>query len=91
MFEPKNVGEALEVENWLIAMQEDLNQFTWSDVWDLVTRPKDTSVIGTKWIYKNKSDGNGVVVRNKARLLAQGYTQVEGIDFDETFTLVARL
>ncbi|XP_075657613.1 uncharacterized protein LOC142627619 [Castanea sativa] len=59
--------------------------------WELVPRPKDTHVIGTKWIFKNKTNEDGEVVRNKSRLVAQGYTQVEGVDFDESFTLVARL
>ena len=57
----------------------------------MVLRPKDTYVIGTKWIFKNKTDEDGEVVRNKSRLVAQGYTQVEGIDFDESFALLARL
>ena len=48
-------------------------------------------MIGTKWIFKNKSDEHGIVIRNKSRLVAQGYTQVEGIDLDETFAPVARL
>jgi len=60
-------------------------------VWDLVPRPEGMNVIGTKWIYKNKSDENGTMTRNKARLVAQGYTQVEGLNFDETFAHVARL
>ena len=54
-------------------------------------RPKDVNVIRTKWIFKNKMDENGVIVRNKVRLVAQGFKQIEGIDFDETFALVARL
>ena len=57
----------------------------------MVPRPKDTHVIGTRWIFKNKTDENDEIVRNKSRLEAQGYTQVEGIDFDESFTPVARL
>ena len=57
----------------------------------LVPRPKDVNVIGTKWILKNKMDANGVIVRNKARLVAQGFKQIEGINFDETFALVERL
>ena len=60
-------------------------------MWDLVPRPDNVNVIGTKWIYKNKSDEKGTVTRNKARLVAQGYTQVEGLDFEETFAPVARL
>jgi len=85
------VKEALTDEFWIEAMREELNQFKRSEVWDLVPRPYDINVIGTKWIYKNKSDENGTVTRNKARLVVQGYTQVEGLDFDETFALVARL
>jgi len=72
-------------------MQEELNQFKRSEVWDLVPRPEGINVIGTKWIYKYKSDENGTVTRNKAKLVAQGYTQIEGLDFDETFAPVARL
>jgi hypothetical protein len=72
-------------------MQEELNQFKRSEVWDLVPRPEGFNVIGTKWIFKYKSDEKGIVTRNKARLVAQGYTQVEGLDFDETFAPVARL
>ncbi|CAL2254329.1 unnamed protein product [Prunus armeniaca] len=72
-------------------MQEDLNQFVKNDVWYLVPKPTNTNVIGTKWIFKNKTDEQGNVVRNKAKLVAQGYTQIKGIDFDETFAPVARL
>ena len=57
-------------------------------MWDLVLRPEGLNVIGTKWIYKNKSDEKGIVTRNKSRLVAQGYTQIEGLDFDETFAPV---
>lgn len=60
-------------------------------MWQLVPRSYHTNVIGTKWVFKNKTDESGNVVRNKARIVAQGYTQVEGIDFDETFVPVARL
>ncbi|KAK2426944.1 putative mitochondrial protein [Trifolium repens] len=90
-FEPKNVKEALTDEFWIEAMQEELNQFKRSEVWDLVPRPDKVNVIGTKWIFKNKSDEKGVITRNKARLVTQGYTQIEGLDFEETFAPVARL
>ena len=60
-------------------------------MWELVPRPKGVNVIGIKWIFKNKSDEHGTVIRNKLRLVAQGYTQMEGVDFDETFAPVARL
>ncbi|XP_024177901.1 uncharacterized protein LOC112183800 [Rosa chinensis] len=91
LIEPKNIKEALLDDDWISAMQEELNQFTRNDVWYLVPRPRDCNVIGTKWIFKNKSDEKGNVIRNKARLVAQGYSQIEGLDFDETFAPVARL
>ena len=72
-------------------MQKELNQFEKNDVWYLTPRLKDHPVIGTKWIFRNKMDESGVVIRNKARLVAQDYNQEEGIDFDETFAPVARL
>ena len=68
-----------------------MNQFERNEVWDLIERPKDHPIIETKWVFRNKLDENGVVTRNKARLVAKGYNQEEGIDFDETFVLVARL
>ena len=83
--------EALKYENWVESMHQELHQFVRNDVWELVPRPKNTHVIGTKWILKDKTDKDGEVVRNKSRLVAQGYTQVEGIDFDESFSPVARL
>jgi hypothetical protein len=57
----------------------------------LVERPKNHNVIGTKWVFRNKENEDGIVVKNKSRLVSQGYTQVEGLDFDETFAPVARL
>ena len=60
-------------------------------MWELVPRPEGVNVIGTKWIFKNKFDEHGIVIRNKSRLVAQGYTQVEGVDFDETFAPISRL
>jgi len=89
--EPKKIEDACDDEFWLIAMHEELNQFIRNDVWELVPRPKDQTVIGTKWVFRNKLDESGQVVRNKARLVAQGYNQEEGIDFDETYAPVARL
>ncbi|KAK1694357.1 hypothetical protein QYE76_011054 [Lolium multiflorum] len=92
MVEPLKVNDALEDPDWLIAMQEELNNFKRNDVWTLMKRPDHCrNVIGTKWVFKNKQDEHGIVIRNKARLVAQGYSQVEGVDFGETFALVARL
>ena len=91
ILEPKDVVSALEDSYWIMAMQDELSQFNRNHVWDLVPKPKDHSIIGTKWIFRNKLDEDGNVVRNKARLVAQGYSQEEGIDYDETFAPVARL
>jgi hypothetical protein len=77
--------------DWILAMQEELNNFTRNQVWELVERPKNKNVIGTKWVYQNKQDEHGIVVKNKARLVAKGYCQVEGMYYGETFALVARL
>jgi len=72
-------------------MQEELNQFQRNDVWDLVPKPQQKNIIGTKWVFRNKLNEQGEVVRNKARLVAQGYSQQEDIDYTETFAPVARL
>jgi hypothetical protein len=71
-------------------MEEELNNFKRNEVWELVPRPKQ-NVIGTKWVFRNKQDEFGVVTKNKASLVGKGYTQVEGLDFGETYALVARL
>ena len=72
-------------------MQDELNQFQRNEVWCLVPRPSHQYVIGTKWVFRNKMNEDGIVTRNKARLVALGYSQEEGIDFEETFAPVARL
>ncbi|GJY20517.1 putative ribonuclease H-like domain-containing protein, partial [Tanacetum coccineum] len=66
-------------------MQEELLQFKLQKVWVLVDLPKGKRAIGTKWIFRNKKDKRGIVIKNKARLVAQGYTQEEGIDYEEVF------
>src|ERR1700733_3195429 len=72
-------------------MNEELEQTEKNDTWELVPRPHDKNIIETKWIFKNKLNENGEVVKNKARLVCKGYAQQEGIDFEETFAPVARL
>ncbi|GJX12361.1 ribonuclease H-like domain-containing protein [Tanacetum coccineum] len=89
--EPRKISDALLDYNWVQAMQEELLQFKLQQVWVLVDLPHGMKVIGTKWVYRNKRDERGVVVRNKARLVAQGYKQEEGIDYDEVFSPVARI
>ena len=88
--EPFRVEEALLDPDWVLAMQEELNNFKRNEVWTLVPCPKQ-NVVGTKWVFRNKQDEHGVVTRNKARLVAKGYAQVTGLYFEETFAPVARL
>ncbi|GJX25661.1 putative ribonuclease H-like domain-containing protein [Tanacetum coccineum] len=89
--EPKRIAKALSDSAWVEAMQEELLQFKLQKVWVLVDLPKGKRAIGTKWVFRNKKDERGIVIRNKARLVAQGHTQEEGIDYDEVFAPVARI
>ncbi|GKD68840.1 putative ribonuclease H-like domain-containing protein [Tanacetum coccineum] len=86
-----SVAHALNDPDWVDAMQEEMQQFVNQDVWKLVPLLEGKTTIGTKWILKNKRDARGIVVRNKARLVAQGHRQEEGIDYDEVFAPVARI
>jgi hypothetical protein len=87
---PFNVEESLQNPDWVLAMQEELNNFKRNEVCSLVPHLKE-NVMGTKWVFRNKQDEHGVVTRNKARLVAKGYAQVIGLDFEEAFAPVARL
>nr|GEY00549.1 putative ribonuclease H-like domain-containing protein [Tanacetum cinerariifolium] len=89
--EPKKVVQALKDPSWTEAMQEDLLQFKLQEVWTLVELPNGKRAIGTKLVFRNQKDKRGTVIKNKARLVAQGYTLEEGIDYDEVFSLVARI
>ncbi|GJQ90573.1 retrovirus-related pol polyprotein from transposon TNT 1-94 [Tanacetum coccineum] len=89
--EPKTYKDALTQACWIEAMQEELNEFERLEVWELVPRPDKVMVITLKWIYKVKLDELGGILKNKARLVARGYRQEEGIDFEESFAPVARL
>ncbi|GKE39345.1 retrovirus-related pol polyprotein from transposon TNT 1-94 [Tanacetum coccineum] len=88
--EPKNIKEAMADFAWIEAMQDELHQFDRLQVWELVDKPFGKKVIKLKWLWKNKKDEDQTVIRNKARLVAKGYAQEEGIDFEESFALVAR-
>nr|GFA03674.1 retrovirus-related Pol polyprotein from transposon TNT 1-94 [Tanacetum cinerariifolium] len=88
---PKTYKETLTQSCWIEAMQEELHEFERLEVWELVPRPDKVMVITLKWIYKVKLDELGGILKNKARLVARGYRQEEGIDFEESFAPVARL
>ncbi|GJR33662.1 putative ribonuclease H-like domain-containing protein [Tanacetum coccineum] len=89
--EPKKVIHALKDPSWIETMQDELLQFKLQKVWTLVDLPNGKRAIGTKWVYRNKKDERGIMIKNKARLIAQGYTQEEGIDYDEVFAPVDRI
>ena len=89
--EPSSIKEECKYENWVNAMNEELDQIEKNQTWEQVPRPKNKNVIGTKWVFKNKVNENGQVIRNKARLVCKGYAQVEGVDFEETSAPMVRL
>lgn len=90
-FEPKTIREALENEDWIKAMNEEIDQIEKNDTWTLVPRLENKNVIRTKWVFRNKHNEHGKITRNKARLVCKGYAQEEGIVFWETFSRVASL
>nr|GEV22092.1 hypothetical protein [Tanacetum cinerariifolium] len=89
--EPKKVTQALDDESWVEAIQEELLQFKLLNISTLVDLPHGKRAIGTKWVFRNKRDQRGIIVRYKARLVAQGHRQEEGINYDEIFASVAKI
>nr|GEU64706.1 retrovirus-related Pol polyprotein from transposon TNT 1-94 [Tanacetum cinerariifolium] len=89
--EPKTYKDTLTQSCWIEAMQEELNEFDWLEVWEFVPRPDKVMVITLKWIYKVKLDEVGGILKNKARLVVHGYRQEERINFKESFSSVSRL
>nr|GEV84532.1 retrovirus-related Pol polyprotein from transposon TNT 1-94 [Tanacetum cinerariifolium] len=89
--EPKNIKEAMLDHSWIKSMQDELNQFKRLDVWELVECPVGRNTIIVNWLWKNKTNAKTTVIRNNSRLVAKGYGQEEGIDFEESFAPVARL
>ncbi|GKB46375.1 putative ribonuclease H-like domain-containing protein [Tanacetum coccineum] len=89
--EPKKVIHALKDLSWIEAMQDELLQFKLQKVWTLADLPNGKRPIGTKWVYRNKNDKRGIVIKNKARLVAQGYTQEEGLTMMKSFPLLPEL
>jgi hypothetical protein len=88
-FEPRDIGHALSDHNWVNSMHEELENFERYQVWELVDPPPGCKPIGTKWVWKNKEEEKGEVVRNKSRHVVQGFSQKEGIDYEETFAPIA--
>lgn len=90
-FEAKIVKDTLENEDWIQAMNEEIEQIEKKKTWFLVPKPKDKNVIGTKWVFRNKMNEKGEVTKSKERMVCKGYAQEEGVDYGETFSPVARL
>ncbi|GKA09817.1 retrovirus-related pol polyprotein from transposon TNT 1-94 [Tanacetum coccineum] len=91
IMEPRNVKEAITNAGWIESMKDELLYFKWLDVWELVPYPNNIKPLTLKWLLKNKLDEENRVIRYKSRLIVRGYCQEEGIDFVESFALVARM
>ncbi|GKE53851.1 retrovirus-related pol polyprotein from transposon TNT 1-94 [Tanacetum coccineum] len=89
--EPSNVKQAITDPAWIDSMQEELLPFKRLDVWELVPLPDNVKALTLKWLFKNKHDEENTFIKNKSRLVVRGYRQEEGINFEESFTLVARM
>ena len=88
--EPASFEEVDQSQVWKDTMSEEYNSIMKNQVWEVVPRPKDKSVVSSKWIYKIKHAADGSIEKHKARFVARGFSQKEGIDYDETFAMVAR-
>lgn len=82
--ELKSIDDACKDDHWIQVMKEELDQIEKNETWELVPRPKNKNVIGTKWVFRNKMNEQGEVVRNKAKPICKGYSQQECIDYEET-------
>ncbi|GJU10942.1 retrovirus-related pol polyprotein from transposon TNT 1-94 [Tanacetum coccineum] len=89
--EPKNFKQAMTEPSWIDAMQEEIHEFERLQVWEFMSCPDKVLLIKLKWIYKVKTDEFGGVLKNTARIVAQGFKQEERIDFKESFAPVARI
>ena len=90
MTEPSSFEEAMEDPAWVDAMVEDYDSIVRNSAWEIVPRPEGKSMVGLRWIYKVKQAVDGSVEKYKARFVAWGFSQIEGIDYEETFAPVAR-
>lgn len=88
--EPRGFKSAVKHPEWLSAMDDEIAALKHNDTWELVPRPRDQNVVGCRWIFKTKLKADGSVERHKARLVAKGYSQIHGLDFDDTFSPVVR-
>ena len=88
--QPSSFQEDVQQPTWVDAMVEEYDSIVKKNSWEVVPRPVDKSMIGSRWVYKVKQVADGNVEKYKARFVARGFSQIEGIDYDETFAPVAR-
>ena len=88
MTEPSSFEEAVEEPAWVDAMVEEYDSIVRNSAWEIVPRPEGKSVVGLRWIYKVKQAADGSVEKYKARFVARGFSQIEGIDYEDTFAPV---
>ena len=88
--EPSSFEEAMEEPAWVDAMVEEYDSIVKNSAWEIVPRPEGKLVVGSRWIYKVKQAADGSVEKYKARFVARGFSQIEGINYEETFAPVAR-
>ena len=89
-FEPATYEEAFAHQDWKDSMMEEYNSIMKNDVWEVVPRPEGKSIMTSKWLYKIKHVVDGSIEKYKARFVARGFSQIEGVDYDETFVPAAR-
>ena len=88
--EPQTFAQAVDQQVWRKAMLEEYDSIMRNDVWEVVPRPMGKSIVTSRWLYKTKYAVDGSIEKHKACFVARGFSQVEVVDYDETFTLVAR-
>ena len=91
LFVPRNIQEDLDDPNWKLAVMEEMNGLRRSGTWEIVNLPRDKKTVGCKWVFTVKCKSDGSIERYKARLVAKGFTRTYGIDYQETFGLVAKI
>ena len=89
-FEPSSYEDAASQQVWREAMMEEYSSIMKNDVWEVVPRPEGKSIVTSRWLYKIKHVADGSIEKFKARFVARGFSHVEGVDYEETFALVAR-
>nr|XP_016486180.1 PREDICTED: uncharacterized mitochondrial protein AtMg00820-like [Nicotiana tabacum] len=89
--EPQTINKALSSPEWLAAMQEEINTLHQNKTWTLVPKAPSMNIVGSRWVFKTKLKDDGSIDRYKSKLVAKGYSELEGVDFEETFSRVVKV